>query len=74
MTLTHFLRGSSSKLKLVHGDVLKVPFPPQIDAMVANIPYQISSPLLGRILSHTPLIGRAVLLVQKEFAERMVAK
>ena len=59
---------------MVHGDVLKLPFPPRIDAMVANIPYQISSPLLGRILRHTPLIGRAVLLVQKEFAQRMTAQ
>ncbi|CAE7246262.1 DIM1 [Symbiodinium sp. KB8] len=39
--------GASDKLEVVHGDVLKLPFPPRSDAMVANIPYQISSPLLG---------------------------
>ena len=54
--------------------MLKLPFPPRSDAMVANIPYQISSPLLDRILNHSPLLGRAVLLVQKEFAQRMVAE
>ena len=60
----------SGHLSLIEGDALIVEFPPSIDAIIANIPYQISSPLLERMqkeLRSTP----AVLLVQEEFAERM---
>ena len=57
-------------LNLIEGDALQVAWPEKIDAIVANIPYQISSPLLERMqreLRTTP----AILLVQEEFAERM---
>ena len=62
-----------SKLKLIQGDVLKsnLPF---FDLCVANIPYQISSPLIFKLLSHRPLFKCAVLLIQREFAMRLVAK
>jgi 16S rRNA (adenine1518-N6/adenine1519-N6)-dimethyltransferase len=60
----------SGQLDLINGDALVVPWPNEIDAIIANIPYQISSPLLERMqreIRTTP----AVLLVQEEFAERM---
>tara|TARA_B100001996_G_scaffold178411_1_gene136231 strand:- start:3217 stop:4086 length:870 start_codon:yes stop_codon:yes gene_type:complete len=57
-------------LHLIEGDALTVPLPKGIDAIVANIPYQISSPLLERIQREYRDIP-AVLLVQEEFAERM---
>lgn len=41
--------------------------------MVANIPYQITSPLLIKILESNPAFEHATLLVQKEVAERVVA-
>src|SRR5688572_11254425 len=59
------------KLQLIHGDFLKVPLP-HFDVCVANVPYQISSPLTFKLLC-----GRfrcAVLMFQREFAQRMVAK
>jgi len=40
---------------------------------VANIPYNISSPILQKIFSSGPLFEKAVLMVQKEFGERMTA-
>ncbi|CAL1686473.1 unnamed protein product [Lasius platythorax] len=62
-----------SKLQIVVGDVLKsnLPF---FDLCVANIPYQISSPLIFKLLSHRPIFRCAVLMFQREFAERLVAK
>lgn len=45
--------------------------------IVGNLPYQITSPLVFRIgeaAVRGQVIARAVLMVQKEFAERMVAK
>lgn len=61
------------KLKLLQGDVLKANLP-YFDLCVANIPYQISSPLIFKLLSHRPLFKCAVLLIQREFAMRLVAK
>ena len=61
------------KLKLIQGDVLKTTFP-YFDLCIANIPYQISSPIVFKLLSHRPVFKCAVLLVQREFAMRLVAK
>lgn len=43
-----------SKLHIVVGDVLKADLP-FFDLCVANIPYQISSPLVFKLLLHRPL-------------------
>ena len=60
----------SEQLTLFAGDALMVKWPENIDAIVANIPYQISSPLLERMQREVRAIP-AVLLVQDEFADRM---
>jgi len=60
----------SEQLTLFAGDALTVKWPENIDAIVANIPYQISSPLLERMQREVRAIP-AVLLVQDEFADRM---
>lgn len=62
-----------NKLQLIQGDVLKQNLPP-FDLCVANIPYQISSPIVFKLLSHRPLFKCAVLLIQREFAMRLIAK
>jgi len=63
---------------VVHGDALtvdwKIAFRENVDTrLVANIPYQITSPLLIRILETDPSFVHATVLVQKEVAERVVA-
>jgi len=60
------------KFELIQGDVLKTDIP-YFDVCVANIPYQISSPLVFKLLLHKPF-RYAVIMFQKEFAMRMVAK
>ena len=62
-----------NKLQLIQGDVLKQKLP-FFDLCVANIPYQISSPIVFKLLSHRPLFRAAVLLFQREFAMRLIAK
>jgi len=52
-------------------DALKAEWPP-FDKMVANVPYAISSPLLFKLMESDYAV--AVLLLQKEFAERLVAE
>lgn len=63
--------GVGEKLVCARGDFLRAPLPP-FDVLVANIPYQISSPVLYRLFSHSPRPRRAVVMFQKEFAERLV--
>ena len=58
------------RLEIVLGDAKKVDIPP-FDIVVANLPYSVSSKITFRLLA----IGFevAVLMYQKEFAQRMVA-
>lgn len=63
----------SHKLHLIVGDVLKAELP-YFDCCVANLPYQISSPFVFKLLLHRPFFRCAVLMFQREFAMRLVAK
>lgn len=49
---------------------------PQFDLCVANIPYGISSPLIAKLLfgPTSPSFRSITLLLQKEFAQRLMAK
>jgi 18S rRNA (adenine1779-N6/adenine1780-N6)-dimethyltransferase len=47
---------------------------PYFDVCVANIPYQISSPLTFKLLAHRPAFRAAVIMYQHEFAMRLVAR
>ncbi|XP_046993388.1 probable dimethyladenosine transferase [Schistocerca americana] len=62
-----------SKLHILIGDVLKSDLP-FFDLCVANIPYQISSRLVFKLLLHRPFFRCAVIMFQREFAQRLVAK
>ncbi|KAI9115422.1 hypothetical protein K1719_013741 [Acacia pycnantha] len=63
----------SSRLKVIQGDVLKTELP-YFDICVANIPYQISSPLTFKLLNHQPAFRCAIIMFQREFAMRLVAQ
>ncbi|MDH7571691.1 MAG: 16S rRNA (adenine(1518)-N(6)/adenine(1519)-N(6))-dimethyltransferase RsmA, partial [Armatimonadota bacterium] len=65
---------------VVYGDVLRVDLRSLLGAhcrppchVVANIPYQITSPLLGRLLAHRDAFRRLVLMLQEEVAQRLLA-
>merc|ERR1719228_2557350 len=63
----------ANKLHIIVGDVLKAELP-YFDWCVANLPYQISSPFVFKLLLHRPFFRCAVLMFQREFAMRLVAK
>ena len=67
-----FLRDNFPNLALVEGDALDVKWP-KANKVVANIPYQISSPLID-VITRTNSIDYVVILVQEEFAERLVVE
>jgi 16S rRNA (adenine1518-N6/adenine1519-N6)-dimethyltransferase len=58
-------------VELIQGDALEVELP-RFDRFISNIPYSISSPLIFRILGQD--FRKAVIMVQKEFADRMAAE
>jgi 18S rRNA (adenine1779-N6/adenine1780-N6)-dimethyltransferase len=63
----------ANKLKVIHGDAVKTCWP-FFDVMVANLPYQISSVVVFKLLQHRPMFRCAVLMFQEEFALRLTAR
>lgn len=67
------------RVTVVDGDILAVDLPTLLgDApagwkVVANLPYNISSPVLFRLLEYRVLFSRLVLMLQREVGERLVA-
>lgn len=64
-----------NNIELVHGDVLKYPFD-EIGPfkVVSNIPYYITTPIIFRLLEARKNLKSMTLTIQKEVAERIVAK
>ena len=61
--ICEFLRDNFPTLDLIEGDALEVKWP-SATKVVANIPYQISSPLID-VITRTPSITEVVILVQR---------
>jgi len=64
---------AASRLTVLHADFLKQDLP-YFDACVANVPYQISSPIVFKLLAQRPAPRCCVLMFQREFAMRLVAR
>lgn len=62
-----------TNLHVEETDVLRAKWP-AFDICAANLPYQISSPFVFKLLAHRPAYRCAVLMFQKEFAERLIAQ
>lgn len=61
------------RLDVLLGDVIKTDLP-YFDVCISNTPYQISSPLVFKLLATTPAPRTCVLMFQREFAMRLFAK
>jgi 16S rRNA (adenine1518-N6/adenine1519-N6)-dimethyltransferase len=68
--------GNQPHLHLIQQDALRVAFDelPAPFKVIANLPYAIASPLLIRLLEARRSIPLMVLMLQREVAERLVAK
>lgn len=66
-------RPDQKKLNILLGDFMKTDLP-FFDVCISNTPYQISSVLVFKLLEHRPLFRVAILMFQREFALRLVAK
>ncbi len=67
-------RAAGKDFTLVHEDALKITsLPTEPDALVANLPYNISVPVLLHFLERFASIERGLVLVQAEVAHRLAA-
>lgn len=75
--IERLLDRDDANLTVHAGDVLKLPWreflghPPY--TLVANLPYNISSQIVFRLIEHRDLFQRMVLMFQREVGERLVA-
>lgn len=69
----------AGNVTLIHKDILKVDLPELAQQcgdslkIIANLPYSISSPFLFRLLDHREVVDWAVVMLQKEVAQRLMA-
>ncbi len=59
------------KIEVIEADIMELELP-EFDKVVASIPYSLSSPITYKLLLHN--FELAVLLYQKEFAQKMTAE
>lgn len=67
----------SGRLTIVNADVRELDWPSVLDdhkwVVVANLPYNIATPLILDLLAEQPQLERWVVMVQREAGERLVA-
>ena len=65
------------RIRLLEADAARLEYLPLARggkvAVVGNLPYHLTSPILFGLLDQADVVGRAVLLVQREVAERLAA-
>lgn len=72
---------SYDNVEIIHGDILEVDIDKIIEEkleggpikIVANLPYYVTTPIIGRLLEDELNIESISVMVQKEVAERMIA-
>lgn len=73
--------GKYNNIEIVQGDVLEVDLEKLIDEklnggpikVVANLPYYVTTPIIGKLIEDNLNIESIIVMVQKEVAERMAA-
>ena len=74
---------TNARVRLLNADILKLEFNSLFESddprnvpttkVIANLPYNITTPILWKLLAHEKEIHSCVLMMQKEVAERIVA-
>ena len=67
------LRDVAPHVDLVFGDALQIELPQDATKLVANLPYNVATPLIVESLDGLPNIGLWCVMVQREVAERFFA-
>jgi 16S rRNA (adenine1518-N6/adenine1519-N6)-dimethyltransferase len=61
-------------VEIVHADAVEVEFPKGSFHVVGNLPYNVATPLFKRFIQHRGQILDVTVMIQKEVAERLIAK
>ena len=75
-TIAEYAPAQADRFEVVQADALRVtevPGPPPT-ALVANLPYNVSVPVLLHMLSLLPSLEKGLVMVQSEVADRLAAK
>ena len=74
-TMQNKIPNHASKLQIINEDAQLVNNLPQLPtALVANLPYNISVPVILHLLEKFPSINKGLVMVQAEVAQRLAAK
>lgn len=73
--------GKYNNVEIIHGDVLKIDLEKLIQEklnngpvkVVANLPYYVTTPIIGKLIEDNLNLDSITVMVQKEVAERMAA-
>lgn len=76
--LTHNV-SSHGNVRVVHADAMKLDWPSLLGDhtdwhLVANLPYNVATPLVADVLDMVPAVKHVFVMVQKEVGDRLVAK
>lgn len=78
LPLLHENVDSLPNVTVVHADAMKLDWPTLLGehndwVLVANLPYNVATPLIADVLDFVPQVQRMLVMVQKEVAERFAA-
>jgi 16S rRNA (adenine1518-N6/adenine1519-N6)-dimethyltransferase len=78
LPLLHENVGHLSNVAVVHADAMRLDWSALLGeysdwALVANLPYNVATPLIADVLDFVPQVSRMLVMVQKEVAERFSA-
>jgi 16S rRNA (adenine1518-N6/adenine1519-N6)-dimethyltransferase len=66
--------GAAPNVEIVHGDALTMDLSTwEADLLIANLPYNVATPLIARILETAPGIRELTIMTQREVGERLAA-
>ena len=73
-TLEPELAGLPGNAAVLFGDALQIELPQDATKLVANLPYNVATPLVVESLDGLPNVGRWCVMVQREVADRFFAE
>jgi 16S rRNA (adenine1518-N6/adenine1519-N6)-dimethyltransferase len=73
-SLEPHLRDAGDNVTLVLGDALQLDLPQEASKLVANLPYNVATPLIVESLDGLPNVGLWCVMVQREVADRLFAR
>lgn len=63
-----------ANVEIIQADALEVDFPSGVFHVVGNLPYNVATPLFKRFIENRDRIRDVTVMIQKEVAERLIAK